>query len=299
MTLDIYTALTATARFLAFTIPVVVVASTATSLMIRRGLTDRLASLASPVLEKLHVGHVVATSVAICFISATASYSMLAQALKDRVIDEREVIAASFINSFPSMVSHTYRFFIPFVIPVLGWVGVVYTALRMLVAIAKSAIGVTMAAKWSTNSRVVHGAKPSTLHSPFTLVKRTAVMMAITYFLVQIASQLGAFDIASSFFSFLPVEPSVIAVTAIELVNTKAAIVTGSGMLERGEIGAKWLLVALMLGNIVTLSTGYVKHSLPFHISLFGKLGAKIVILNAIASLILDALVIAGVILLL
>ncbi len=299
MTVDIYSALAVTVRFLAFTIPVVVIASAATSVMIRRGLMNRLALLASPILERLHVGHVVATSAAVCFISATASYSMLAQALKDRVIDEREVIAASFINSFPSSVSHTYRFFIPFVIPILGWTGVVYTALRMLVAVTKSVIGVAMAAKWSTNSRMAQAVKSHTPHTSFTLVKRTGVMMFITYFSVQIATQLGVFDIASSFFSFLPVEPSIIAIATIELVSTKAAIVTGSGMLESGGISVKWLLVALMLGNVITLSTGYVKHSLPFHVSLFGRLGVKIVALNAIVSLVLDAMVIAGVILLL
>lgn len=299
MSLDIYQAMVSTLRFLAFTLPLIAITAAATSFTIRRGLMDRLAEKTQPMLERINLSHITATSVALCFVSATASYSVLAQALKDEAIDEREVIAASFINSFPSMFSHTYRFFIPFVIPVLGWTGIIYTVLRMLVALIKSGFGVVMARVWKRQNKGTVQSVEYRVGTTASLLKRTAVMMAATYFLVQIASQLGVFKTVSEHLYHLPLEPPVITIVATQLINAKAAVVVGAGLLERGEISKKWLLAALMLGNVITLSTSYVKHSLPFHISLFGKLGVKIVALNAIASLFLDILVIAGVVLLL
>ncbi|AKG91739.1 Uncharacterized protein conserved in archaea [Geoglobus ahangari] len=296
MDLNIDAAVMSTARFLIHTLPVVAAASIATSLMIRKGIMSRISRAARPVLRRLSLSEVTATSVAVCFVSATASYSMLAQAHRDGIVDEREVIAASFVNSFPSAISHTYRFFIPYVIPVLGWTGVIYTSLRMLVAVVKSAMGVAMARAWRTEISEEPEAIEPVLHSSGSLLWRVALIMAVTYFLVQIASQLGVFRVVSDLLSFLPVSSSVIAVTATEMISTKAAIAMGAGMLESGEISAKWLLIALMLGNVITLSTSYVKHSLPFHVSLFGRLGVKIVALNALASLVLDIIVIAGVI---
>lgn len=296
MGLNINAAIITTAKFLVQTLPVVAVASIITSFMVRKGIMNRISTITRPILKRLNLSDITATSVAVCFISATASYSMLAQALRDGIVDEREVIAASFVNSFPSTVSHTYRFFIPYVIPVLGWTGAIYTALRMLVAIAKSMMGVAMARAWRTEVDGEPEVGEPVLHSSGSLLWRVSLIMAVTYFLVQIASQLDVFREVSSFLSFLPVSSSIIAITATELVSTRAAIAMGAGMLESGDISTKWLLIALMLGNVITLSTSYVKHSLPFHVSLFGKLGVKIVVLNALASLVLDLIVIAGVI---
>jgi len=244
---------------------------------------------------------VTVASVAVCFISPTAAYSMLSQALRENKIDEKEVIAASFLNSFPATFSHIYSFFIPFVIPILGWAGVLYTALRLVVAIVKSAIGFILALKWRdrrdvVKRKIVHR-RVDPLKSTWKTIKRITPIMAATYLAVSVLSAYGFFERFKEIFKFLPFDPNVIAISAVEFVNVRAAVVLAAGMLEKGILAPKWVVVGLILGNVITLSTRFVKHSLPLHLSLFGRLGVKIVVLNALVTLVLDFIVIILIIL--
>jgi len=286
-----------TLRFLASTIPIIALASFLVSYSINKGIMEKISAKIEPLLSKLNLDQVTVASVAVCFVSPVAAYSMLAQALKEKKIDEKEVIAASFLNSFPATFSHIYSFFIPFVIPVLGWAGVVYTALRMFVAMVKSLIGFVLALKWKdrrevTKRRVEHP-KVDPLKSTWDNIKRVTPIMAATYLVVGVLSAYGFFDSFKKVFGFLPFDPNVVTISAVEFVNVRAAVVLAAGMLENSILSPKWVVIGLILGNVVTFSTRFVKHSLPLHVSLFGRLGVKIVVLNALATLILDIMIIA------
>jgi len=295
--------ITDTLKFLASTVPIIALASFLVSYSINKGIMEKISSAIEPLLRKLNLDQITIASVAVCFVSPTAAYSMLSQALKEKKIDEKEVISASFLNSFPATFSHIYSFFIPFVIPVLGWAGVVYTALRLLVSLVKSAIGFVLALKWKERKdsveRKIERRKVDPLKSTLDTIKRVTPIMAVTYLSVGILSAYGFFDSFKEVFIFLPLDPNVITISAVEFINVRAAIVLSAGMLEKGILEPKWVVVGLMLGNVVTFSTRFAKHSLPLHISLFGRLGLKIVFLNSITTLILDILAIAFVILLL
>jgi len=295
MNLDIIEAANSTLKFVLSTFPVILVASLVTSQLIERGLMEKFSECIKPFLKRLNLNEVTVSSVAVCFVSATAAYSILSQALREKVIDDREVIAASFINSFPSMLTHFYRFFIPFVIPVLGWVGFIYAALRLIVAVVKSLIGFAIARMWNVREKneIKQDIKVESF-SILKIVKNTLPVMVVTYFFVQLTLQSGIFSFS---LSVLPFDPAVLSIAAIQLINQKASIVLCKSLLENDALSVKWAVIALMLGNVVTFSTSYIKHSLPLHASLFGRLGVKIVMLNGIASLVLDAILILGVIL--
>ncbi len=286
-----------TLRFVASTIPIIALASYLVSYSINKGIMEKISAKIEPILSKLNLDQITVASVAVCFVSPVAAYSMLAQALKEKKIDEKEVIAASFLSSFPATFSHIYSFFIPFVIPILGWAGVIYTALRLLVAMVKSAIGFALALKWRDRREVVkrkiEHRRVDPLKSTWENLKRVIPIMAATYFIVSILSAYGIFDNFKEIFGFLPLDPNVITISAVEFVNVRAAVVLAAGMFERGILSPKWVVVGLILGNVITFSTRFVKHSLPLHISLFGRLGVKIVVLNAIVTLILDVILIA------
>ncbi len=286
--------LTDTLIFLAKTLPLIAVATYLVSYSISKGLMERLAERISFLLRGLD--EIIVTSVAVCFISPLVAYSMLSQALKDGKIDEREVIAASFLNSFPSTFSHIYSFFLPFVIPLLGWAGIVYTAIRLGVALVKSALGYVLALRWRKGGRIeekdVSGRRIDPLKSTLDNLKRIAPTLAITYAVVRYLSVHHFFDRMSAILSFLPLDPNVVALSMVEFVNVRMAVIVASGFLQNGVLTPKWVVIGLMLGNVITFSTRFVKHSLPMHLSLFGRLGIKIVAINAIVTLLLDVTVI-------
>lgn len=295
--MEVVNSLVNTLIFLAKTIPIVALVFYFVSYSINKGLMQKIATKIQPMLKRLNLSSITIASIATCFVSPTAAYSMLSQALKENEIDEREVIAASFLNSFPSMFSHLYAFFIPFVIPVLGFAGIVYSVTRFAVAIVKSVIGYLIALKWKKNDVVeeikIEKREVNPLRATADNLKRIVPLMFITFFLVDLLSRYGVFNKFESLLSFITFfDPNVITLATIEFFNVRAAVVFAAGLLETGRINVKWAVVGLLLGNVISFSTRSIKHSLPMHLSLFGKLGVKIVVLNSIVTFVLDAIII-------
>lgn len=276
-----------TAIFLLKTLPIVAIAIYFVSYTIKKGYMERFAHFLQPMLKKFGVNEIAAVSVAACFISPTASYSILSQAWREGRVDGREIIAISFLNSFPSVFSHLYAYFIPFVIPVLGFAGIVYTSIRFAVAIIKSAFGLILSRKWGNDGvRADLDIKPI---SPRENIVRIATIMAVTYFAVSLASEYGLFGRVGESLAFLPLNPNALAIAGIEFFNIRAAVVLAAGFIDKG-LHWKWAVIGLILGNIISFSTRAVKHSLPMHVAMFGKFGVKIVLLNSIATLVLDVI---------
>jgi hypothetical protein len=111
--------------------------------------------------------------------------------------------------------------------------------------------------------------------------------MATTYFIVSLLSLLGVFDLMSETLRFLPFRAEALTIAIIEFFNIRSAVVTAARFIDSG-LEWKWAVIGLILGNVISFSTRSVKHSLPMHLSLFGKFGVKIVLLNSIVTLILD-----------
>jgi len=285
-----------TLRFMSTTIPVIALATFLTSYSIKKGFMEKLAGFFAPLMDTFGIKHAVAISALTCFVSPTAAYSMLAQSWREGSITEKDVIAASFLNSFPSIFSHLYTFFVPFVIPVLGWVGVVYVSLRAAVAVIKTILGLILAKAWSDGDNQSEFTYARRDVDPFKAtvkaLKRIIPVMAVTFLTVSYLSEMGVFDKFAELLDFLPLNANAITIAGMQLFDMRTTIVLTAGMLENGVIGFRWAVDGLLLGNIVTFSTRYVKHSLPFHVSLFGRLGVKIVMLNAAVTFALDVVLI-------
>ena len=285
-----------TLRFLLLTVPLIAVASYLVSYSINRGIMNSISIKIEPFLRRLGLNQIIIASIAVCFISPIASYSILSQALREGKISEREVIATTFLNSFPATFSHVYSFFIPFVIPVLGWTGFVYMCIRIIVSVVKSFIGYVLALRIRDREYAIREEvrveRYSSLKSLLKTLKSVIPLLAITYLTVNLAFSYGIFENVERILSFLPFDPNVVTVAVTEFVNVRVAIVLSAGLIENGILSQKWTLIALILGNIITLSARSFKHSLPLHISLFGKFGLKLVALNSAVTFLLDLLVI-------
>ena len=278
-------AILSTLLFLLKTLPIAVVTIYLISYLIRKGYMERITLSIQPLLRRFGVSEIAVLSVATCFVSPTASYSILSQAWREGKVDERGVVAISFLNSFPSVFSHLYSYFIPFVIPVLGFAGIVYTLTRFAVAIVKSLFGLLLLRKWSGN--IIEKDVKITTASPSENILRISVIMATSYFVVSLASELGIFNTLADTLSFLPVNSNSLAIAVVEFFNIRAAVVVAASLIDSG-MHWKWAVVGLILGNVISFSARAVKHSLPMHVSFFGKFGIKIVALNSLATFILD-----------
>jgi len=278
-----------TAIFLIKTLPIVAFASYLISYSFRRGYIEKLSRFLSPLIVRFRLSEMAILSISTCFLSPTASYSILAQAWRENKISRREVIALSLLNSLPSAFSHLYTFFIPFVIPILGFAGLIYTLIRLLTSLIKSFLGYFLSIEWRTG----HLPKSTQVSSPPSenLVK-VALIMATTYFLVSLFIKSGLLNFLPRSLELLPLPSESLMISAVSFLNARMAVVFAAGFQNTG-LSWKWIVIGLVLGNVITLSARSIRHSLPMHMSLFGKFGLKIVLINSSITLLLDLIFIA------
>ncbi|WP_292460973.1 nucleoside recognition domain-containing protein [Methanothermococcus sp.] len=280
--------------------------------IINTGIMKKFSELMEPITRHLNMNPLSISSILVCFFSPSVGYSILAEGLKDKKLDEREIIGTSLANSFPSVLSHTFTFFIPVVIPILGLTGLLFVLIRLGVAFAKSIIGtiylsiISKKADFEVpeiNKMDKKKNLEKSLKSTLRFSGRLIPVMLITMFLVIYLSNIGAFDhlnnLVSPITNILGLNPNVGLVSLTEIMNVQAAIVMAGGFLNENMLSSREVLIGLIIGNVLTFSTRYVKHSLPLHVSLFGtKLGTKIVMINAAITLLLDIIIIGGLLIL-
>jgi hypothetical protein len=279
--------------------------------IINTGIMAKVSEIMEPFTKHLNINPFSISSILVCFFSPTVGYSILAEGLKDKKLNEKELIGTSLANSFPSVLSHIFTFFIPVVIPILGFTGVIFVLIRLGVAFTKSIMGITYLTMISKKNNFEVPEKMSKLNKKENLKKslkstlrfsrRLIPVMFITMFLVIFLSKIGAFNYLNNLVkpitNMLGLNPNIGILSLTEIMNVQAAIVMAGGFLNENILNSKEILVGLIIGNVLTFSTRYVKHSLPLHVSLFGtKLGTKIVMINAVITLLLDIFVVIGLI---
>ncbi|MET1124712.1 MAG: nucleoside recognition protein [Archaeoglobaceae archaeon] len=256
-----------TAEFLARTAPIVILATYATHLALKSGFLERLTA---------KTFGIAAASLSTAVISPTASYSLISQVWREGKISDRDVVALTFLNSLPTTLNHLLTFYVPFVIPVLGFAGIVYTMLRLSSAVIRSAVGFLMLRK-----RELPKAEGKFESSWSRNVARALVVMTVTFFAV------------NAFFEHfqLPKGVGLATIAGIQVLNARAAIVAAAALID--EYGWKPVVAVLMLSNVVTLSARAFRHSLPFHVAIFGKFGVKVVLYNSLLSAAVDIALVA------
>ncbi|WP_048202014.1 nucleoside recognition domain-containing protein [Methanocaldococcus bathoardescens] len=275
------------------------------------GIMKKFSDLLSPILKRLKINPLSISSILACFFSPTVGYSILAEGLKENKINEKEIIGTSLANSFPSVLSHTFTFFVPVVIPILGYTGILFVLIRLSVALAKTIIGFIYLSIVSKDysfeiPNINKMDKKENVKKSFKrTIKFAKRLVPILFFMMTLViylSKVGFFDYVERFVqpitNLLNLNPNVGILALTEIINVQAAIVMAGGFLNENILTPKEVLIGLIIGNVLTFSTRYAKHSLPLHVSLFGaKLGTKIVMINAIITLILDIFIIVGLLL--
>ncbi len=308
----IHTSLIYALYWMARIVPVIAIGVFVTNFAVKNGLMHKFDRLIKPISRNANISTLSALSVVTCTFSTVAGYSMLVDGLSEKIISEREVIATTLICSFPSILSHFLTFFIPVVIPLLGLTtGSIYVCLLMLTAFLKTCFGIFLARHWLIGAKSVSNqlstnyantpvvdkrdAVNKSAKSTHKMLKRIVPTMFITLLLVSIAMELNLFDSFSAVLApstnFLGLESGVVLICATDIVNTYSGLILAGSLLSEGWISTKGVLIALLLGNVVSFSARFMKHSLPLHVSLFGpKLGSKTVAINAATTLVLNVI---------
>lgn len=324
----IYTSLIYAVHYVAKIVPVIAIGILVTNYAVNIGLMRKFDRLVHPISKRANISGVSALSVVTCTFSTTAAYSMLSEELAAKRVSEREVIATTLISSFPGILSHLFTYFLPVVIPILGFTtGMIYICLRGLVALVKTCLGFVLARLWLGGDAIASLHDGSSAHhqtynpgngsasdnnsssawnksvkTTYRMLKRIVPVMFVTLFLVALLMEHGFFQELSGIIApvtdILGLESEVALVSVTEILNTYSGLILAGSFFDTGALSTKGVLIALILGNVISFSTRFAKHSLPLHVSLFGpKLGSKIVLINGMATLVIDIVIITVLIL--
>ncbi len=291
-------------------LPPIVLGLVLAELIVVLNAAEKIAFVARPITRFSHLSDAAGTSFMMAFFSAASANSILAGYYHDRIIEKRELFVASLVNSFPATTMH-WRSLLPVLIPLLGFTGLIYFGLLMLVGLLKTALvmmagrlllegkpGNTATINTSAFAVGERGGKDGSWDRPplkealkisATAAKpkvvRVAKMTTAMMFLVSVLIEVGAFDSLSLHLSgirsYLPLPAAGLSIIAAQFAGYVAAYTVAGGLLAAGELSGKEVVVTLMIGNVITSVTWAFRWLIPSHAGIFGpRIGTELVVFS-------------------
>ncbi|MCD6319626.1 MAG: nucleoside recognition protein [Candidatus Desulfofervidaceae bacterium] len=259
------------------------------------GYMNRLTWIARPLILIGHLHPESGLSFITAFASPTAANTMLMDLYQKGIITKRELFIASMSNSFPAILVH-WRSMLPVLIPLLGHVGVIYFLLLVFVGLIKTALvlivghfilpfqSVQLTLFKKEPKPPLPDAFKQSLQKSIPMFKRiifiTIPITIITFYLLH----LHFFDYLSNWLSpilhFLPLPPEALSIIAAQFAGHLPAYTLASNLLVAHVLTGKEIILALLVGTVLTSITG-LRYLIPYYWGIFGpKLGTQIMLVS-------------------
>jgi hypothetical protein len=261
--------------------------------------TRHLARLAEPLARFARLSDAAGAAFALAFLSPVAANGLLAEAHTKGALSRKELVFASLFNSFPHFLVHLPTLFL-LTWPVLGPPAACYAGLCLLAAAARTLL--TMLAARLLLPPPAH-ADPALLRDRPRKSLREALQKAwdrfcrrvprlvfVTipvYILMYLLQKYGWFGAAQNWLaghadwlSFL--KPQALGIIALHLAaETGAALSAAGSVFNTGGLTASEVVLALLVGNIVSTPMRAIRHQLPSYAGFFKPaLALKLVLAN-------------------
>ncbi len=277
-------------------IPVMVIGVIAAEFLVEIGWIHKIGFIASPLTRFAHLREECSISFITAFGSPAASNSMLKKLYDDGLIERKELIIASLINSFPAIIMH-WRTLLPVFIPLLGTAGMIYLGILTAVGLLRTFVTLLighfiLGEKQYALSNTIHQS-PSFINSFKISIKKSkkTIFRIITMtipvtILVFISIDAGFFNILAAFLKehaiFVPVPSEALPIIAAQFTTNIAAYTIAGNLLSAGILNTKEIVLSLLVGKILS-SIVSIRILIPYYVGIFGsKLGSQIMIYSAI-----------------
>lgn len=261
--------------------------------------TRFLARLAAPLARIAHLRPVAGAAFALAFVSPAAANGLLSQNTGE--LRRGELVLANVFNSLPSYLVHTPTIFF-LVWPVLGWPAVTYIGLTLLAAAGRTVLTIFVArailpAPVDKNIPVNPEAPLATPPAPHW---REAVPRAwrrfirrvprLLYFTVPVyvgmyaLQRYGFFQAAEQWLAEHIalgglLKPQAMGIIVLHLAaELGAALAAAGSVLHSGALDARDIVLALLVGNILSTPMRAVRHQLPSYAGFFRPRTALILV---------------------
>ncbi|AGW13417.1 hypothetical protein [Megalodesulfovibrio gigas] len=276
--------------------------------------TRFLARLAAPLVRLGRFKDVSGASFSLAFVSGMAANTVLAESYERGTLSRRELILANLFNSMPTYFLHLPTMF-SLAAPFLGSVATLYVGLTFFAAILRTA-GVVLAGRLLLppipDGCVVcrlDEQKPRTPQEALARgwrlfrrrIRKVVLITAPIYTVMYFARIWGVFEAMETFLAthvgdlgFLP--PQALSIVAFHLVaETTSGLAAAGAVLQGGELPARVVVLALLVGNILSSPMRAFRHQFPYYAGIFKpSMAARLIMYSQLLRAASIALVTAG-----
>jgi len=265
----------------------------------------RLSTLIRPFCRASNLPKEGAVSLFASFFNPTAGKATLAGFYNEGKIGDKETILTVVMSTFPIVVGESlFRVHAPIALVLLGpFIGSIYIALSLLSAFIQSFAAFVYAKLRFPHQPCVeeeiYGYAEKTpknqklktaLKKSFSTLKRVLPIMVVAFLVIDFLFTLSLMNTISVVFDpvlrVLDLPGEVITALVADLAHFSAGYAIVAALLAKGVITAKQAILTLLIGSMLIITLVYLKYSLSMYISLFGKLGVKITVINYLSSMI-------------
>ena len=247
------------------------------------------------------------------FFNPTAGKSTLAGFYHEGKIGDKETILTVVMCTFPIVIGESLlRVQAPIALVLLGpFIGGIYISLNLFSSFLQTfAAFIYSKSRFPPQKNVeveINVAITKTSQNPseqlktalkksFTTLKKIIPIMVIAFLVVDLLFKFEVMHYIILFFDpvlrVLDLPGECITALIADLAHFSAGYATVAALLTKGVITAKQAILTLLIGSMLIISVTYLKYSISTNISLFGKLGVKITVINYMSSMISKLIII-------
>lgn len=282
------------------------------NVVLESNLIRKLSPLIKPFCRASNLPRECVFSLFASFFSPTAGKSTLAGFYHGGKIGDRETILTVVMCTFPIVVGESLlRVQAPIALVLLGpFIGGIYICLNLFSSFLQTfAAFIYSKSRFTAQPDVQENIKDinisgsgcaqsqnqseqlkTALKKSFTVLKKVIPIMVVAFLVVDFLFTLDVMDYISSLFDpvlrVLDLPGECITALIADLAHFSAGYATVAALLTKGAITAKQAILTLLIGSILIITMAYLKYSISMNISLFGKLGVKITVINYMSSMI-------------
>lgn len=250
--------------------------------------TRAVAKVAQPLVRLGRLKDVAGASFSLAFFSGAAANTMLAEAYEKGEITKREVMLSNLFNSLPTYFLHLPTLFF-IAAPFIGQAAVLYVSLTIGAALLRT-LGIVLLGrltlpplpkgcvvcllaedqKWNWRAALDKAWKRFKRRLP-RIVFYTVPIYVAFFFL----KRWGAFDALElamaehvGFLSWLP--PQAMSIVVFHMAaETTAGYAAAGALVQTGGLTVKELVLALLVGNILSSPVRAIRHQFPYYAGIF------------------------------
>ncbi len=260
--------------------------------------THRIARLSRPLIRLGHLSSATGASFSMAFFSGVSANSMLAEAYDQQKIDKKELICANLFNSLPTYFLHLPTMFF-ITAPLIKGAALIYVAITFLAAVLRTLIILVVghyllekkkyeSVALAPDERVsLRQALGKTWQRFRKRLKKIVFLTVPIYTVIFVINKSGGFAWLEGFMaSHLGIlswlHPQSLGIIVLHLAaEFTAGLAVAGALLDAGTMNYREIVLALLVGNILSSPVRAVRHQFPYYAGIFSpRIALELIVYN-------------------